>query len=176
MRLVEHTSGYNLEISYVKGIKLAIADVLSRMIQNVQTLREDFQLLSECNSVDALEQVRLDTEIVTDPLVCNMAREGNSDTNYKMMIKVIQDGVEFDKLSLDHPLRDYGNEFSHLALLETEGGQLVTYKCDRLIPPLSCRKELLNNLLGPDHSQFTRMFQEAKCHNWWPTIKENCRV
>ena len=42
MRLVEHTSRYNLEITYVKGIKMAIADVLSRMIQNTRTLREDF--------------------------------------------------------------------------------------------------------------------------------------
>ena len=29
MRLLEHTSGYNLEVAYIKGIKMAISDVLS---------------------------------------------------------------------------------------------------------------------------------------------------
>ena len=137
---------------------------------------EDFELLSGCNFVDSLEQVRLEPQIVTDPLVCKMATEGNNDSSYKRMIEAINDGVEFDKLSHDHPHRDYGNEYTHLALLDTEGGQLITVHGDRIVPPSTCRKELLDTLHGPDHSQFTKICHQAKCHYFWPTLKQNCKV
>ena len=93
MGLLEHKSGYNLEVSYIKGIKIVISDVLSRMIKNTNTLREDFEMLSEHQCIDSLEQVRLEPELVDDPLICKMATEGNNDSSYKRMLEALNEGV-----------------------------------------------------------------------------------
>ena len=146
------------------------------MIQNTNTLREDFEMLSDHHSIDSLEQVRVEPRLVTDPLICKMATDGNIDSTYKRMVETFSEGVDLDKLAHDHPLRDYGNEYTHLALLDTEGGQLITVHGDCIVPPSTCRKGLLDTLHGPDHSQFTKMHLEAKCHYFWPTLKQDCKV
>ena len=132
-------------------------------------------MLSERQCVDSLEQVRLEPEVIDDPLVCQLAKDAQDDVSYKRMLDSLQEGVEFDSLPHDHPLRDYANVWSHLAMLESEGGPLITVHGDKIVSPASCRKSLLETLHSPDHSRFTKMLNEAKCHYYWPTMKEQCR-
>ena len=95
-------------------------------------------MLSEHQCIDSLEQVRLGPELVDDPLICKMAIDGNNDISYKRMLDALNEGVEFDQLAHDHPLRDYGNVWTHLALLDTEGGPLITVHGDCIVPPSNC--------------------------------------
>ena len=82
-RLVEYTYGDNLELHYIKCICYLMCDVLSRQTINMHTLREDYEFLGEAKTINAVEAVRLNTEVNKDPLVVALAIEGASDPTEK---------------------------------------------------------------------------------------------
>ena len=152
---------YILELHYIKGIRHLICDVLSRQTINMHTLREDYEFLGEAQTINTAEAVRLNTEVNRDPLVVALALEGASDPSYNEMISALKDRVPFNSLPQPHPLCDYKNEYTYLGILATEGGDLVVFQHNRIIPPLASRPKLLDKLHGPDHVLSIRMYKEG---------------
>ena len=88
--LIDHTSGYNITVRYIRGIKHIIADVLSRQVENNEVLRDDYEYLSSADHMHTEDRITCNVPIITDPLVCSLAKSGSEDPSYQQMIQGVK--------------------------------------------------------------------------------------
>ena len=144
VKLIEQISHYSLTIEHVKGSENHIADMLSRnpdgsmeapeVERNFDNTRRIKRVMMRSEARGKKENFPRDLQII--------AEKGRGCSECQKMLQTIQKKEKVHEIGKNNPLKEFRNMHGELNVIETEAGSLL-YAGDRLIPPKSARKDLL---------------------------------
>ena len=144
VKLIERINHYSLTIEHVKGSENYIADMLSHnpdqskeapeIERNFENTRRIKRVMTRSTARGKKENFPRDLQII--------AEKGNICSEYQTMIQTVQRKEKVHEVDKKNPLREFRNIHDELNVVKTEMGSLL-YAGNKLIPPKSARKELL---------------------------------
>ena len=106
-----------------------------------------------------------------DPLVVNIANEGNIDLEYLRMMNQIENKVEVAELPANRELRKVSGGLNNISLVELDNGTHLIVKDEtEILIPKSMREEMIR-VLHMTHQADTAMMTQAKKKIFWPGMK-----
>ena len=143
-KIMEKSANYSWSLTHIKGKTNKITDALSRLCTQVclyshyyETPRPRLLPLSKRATVRT-KQLEKD-----DPLVENLANEGNIDLEYLNMMNKIEDKIDNNKLPADSELRQLSGCRNQLSLIEMGNGtRLIVRNESEILIPKSMREEM----------------------------------
>ena len=110
-----------------------------------------------------------------DPLVVNIAEEGNVDVEYLAMMNNIENKVESKDLSMDSELRQLSGCRDQISLVQLDNGtRLIVKNEGEILIPKSMRTEMMR-VLHLTHSGDVAMLTQAKNKIFWPGMRKDLK-
>jgi RNase H-like domain found in reverse transcriptase/Reverse transcriptase (RNA-dependent DNA polymerase)/Integrase zinc binding domain/Integrase core domain len=159
-RMLMQLQNYNLDVKYVKGKSLHLADALSRAYINMDAHPEEKII----ENVNALLFLR-----VSDDRVKDIAEETARDPEMRELAAVIQTGWPKTSGDLQRHIQPF---FSHRHELTTHNG--LIFKGQRIVVPPKLRSDIIRRL-HESHSGMENTLQHAREVVFWPGITDHIR-
>ena len=135
---------YSLEFNHVNGDSHKIADCMSRNpLPGCDAPEYDIKTPVISNRSRIVLQTGVD---IKDPLLKQLAKEGNADEDYKQMAVDVTNGVERDNLPAKSELLKMEGDLSVVSFLSLEEGDLLIKDRQEVLIPKSQRKGMLSKL------------------------------
>ena len=106
---------------------------------------------------------------IKDPLVKQLAKEGNADEDYKQMAVDVTNGVERDNLPAKSELLKMEGDLSVISVLSLEEGDLLIKDGQEMLITKSQRKVMLSKLRETPLSDAS-MLKLARGAFFWPKM------
>ena len=157
---------YDIEVTYIPGSKVAVADALSRAPYG--------QMMSDLE--EGQQQVFMTAETqgqLSDPTLDDIRTHTKEDPTMKSLYITIQNGWPEEQAKVSTLLKPY---FHHREELTIEDG--IIYKGDKCVIPAALRQGLLRKLHDP-HMGIESTLRWARSLIYWPgmssQIKDRCK-
>ena len=173
-KIMEKAQNYSWKLTHIKGESNKIADALSRLCTQICLYSHKYEnikpRLLNLSKRATVRQKQLEHD---DPLVMNIANEGNIDLEYLSMLNQIENKIEIANLPADGELRQMGKGINSLAIVEMENGtRLIVRDETEILIPKSMRQEMVR-VLHMTHQADTAMIQQARNCIFWPGMKSD---
>jgi hypothetical protein len=159
-RMLMQLQNYDLDVKYVKGTSLHLADALSRAYINMDPHPEEKVI----ETVNALLFMR-----VSDERVKAIADETARDPEMRELAAVIQTGWPKKSENLQHHIQPF---FAHRHELTTHNG--LIFKGQRIVVPPTLRADTIRRL-HESHCGMEATLQHAREIVFWPNITDHIR-
>ena len=162
-KIMERAQNYAWKLTHIKGQSNKIADALSRLCTQICLYSQKYDYIKprflNLSKRATVRQKQLEHD---DPLVLNIANEGNIDLEYLRMMNHIENKVELSDLPANSELRKVSGGLNNLALVELENGTRLIVKDEtEILIPISMREEMVR-ILHMTHQADTAMLTQAK--------------
>ena len=142
--MLEKTMAYSLNFNHVKGESHKIADCMSRNpLPGCDAPEYDLGIPVIANRSRRALQEGVD---IKDPLVVQLARESNTDTDYRQMTMDVINGVERNNLPAKSELLQMEGDLGVISVLSLDEGDLLIKDGQEILIPKSQRKSLISKL------------------------------
>ena len=175
-KIMEKSANYSWSLTHIKGKTNKITDALSRLCTQVclyshyyETPRPRLLPLSKRATVRT-KQLEKD-----DPLVENLANEGNIDLEYLNMMNQIEDKIENRNLPEDSELRQLSGCRNQLSLIEMGNGTRLIVKDESEIMIPKTMREEMTRVLHLSHQGDIAMLNQAKQKIFWPGMRRDLK-
>ena len=175
-KIMEKAANYSWQLTHIKGTTNKIADALSRLCTKVCLYSHYYESpkprLLPLSKRAMAQAKQLEKE---DPLVENIANEGNLDIEYLSMMNQIENKIESKDLPEDCELRQLSGCRDQIALIEMGNGTRLIVKDEtEILIPRSMRPEM-TRVLHLSHQADTAMSTQAKHKIFWPNMKKDLK-
>lgn len=162
MRLKEKLGGYLLLTVWRPGAQMTVVDTFSRYPMSVPS-KEDLE--GEEDVEDFAKKFVINYVVTEDCKLAELKSETTGDPILRKLAEVIIDGFPEHKSTLDMELREYWGVRDKLSVVDG----LVLYGAERIVPPSSRRRQLLDELHSA-HQGRERTLARARQCLYWPGI------
>jgi hypothetical protein len=175
-KIMERASNYNWSLTHIKGSKNKICDALSRLCKQVCLYTHKYDTPSpRLLPMSKRATVRAKQLEQEDPLVLNIAEEGNLDVEYLSMMNSLENKRETKDLPVDSELRQLSGCRNEMSLVELSNGtRLIVKNETEILIPKSLRAEMLR-ILHLTHSCDTAMLLQSKSRIFWPGMRRDLK-
>ena len=175
-KIMEKAANYSWHLTHIKGTTNKIADALSRLCTQVclyshyyETPKPRLLPLSKRATVRT-KQLEKD-----DPLIENIANEGNLDVEYLAMMNQIENKIESRNLADDFELKQLSGCRNQLSLVEMGNGtRLIVKDESEILIPKSMRTEM-TRVLHLSHQADIAMLNQAKQKIFWAGMRRDLK-
>ena len=154
-RMMLQIQPYDLEVHYIRGKDIPVADALSRLHTSEES--DDFQNEIEFHVNSFVKHIP-----VSDTKMEQIRKENQRDPVMQTLIKVIQEGWPVVRKSCPRPVIPYWNFREELAVVDG-----IILKADRIVIPLAIQPNILQQLHA-SHMGMEKTKQRARTVVFWP--------
>ena len=165
LRIRQKLIGYNFTTVYIKGSSNTLSDTLSRLPCEPPSKEDVLEAEASDATANICNHMTNHPKLI-NPMLDDLIKAAKADPNYRMVIKMIKDGVKQEQirnLTSDHPAKILAKDWNNLSVLE----DLLIYEGHRIVVPKSCRRKILN-LLHIPHAGISKTRTAARELYWWP--------
>ena len=160
-RFRERCMEFQFRVTWRKGILNELADLLSRSpIWPANDELEDPDFKHVCNLIKSE---------CSDPQIDKFVLAGNQDPNYRKLKETLREFMKSSNIPNNHPAKPYAKKWNDLSL-HTSG--LVVCELTRIVPPESCRAEILDKF-HDSHCGIEKLKKLAKQRFYWPGLNNS---
>ena len=175
-KIMEKAANYSWKLTHIKGTSNKIADALSRLCTKVCMYSHYYDTptprLLSLSKRAAVREKQLE---IDDPLVENIANEGNLDVEYLSMMNMMENNTENRYIPADCELKQLSGCKNTLSLIKMGNGtRLIIRNGQEILIPKSMRDEM-TRVLHLSHQADTAMTQQAKAKIFWPGMKKDLK-
>ena len=165
-RMLLKLQKYDLDVHYVPGKHLVVADALSRAVDASYRSNTD-ERAAEAMTVEIQEVMKVIP--VTEEQKRRILKETEKDSVMKELTLVILNGWPASKESCAHQIRRYWNIQNELSIADG-----LIFKGTRLLVPQGLRHEMMQKI-HERHMGITKSQQRARESVYWPGISQDVR-
>ena len=175
-KIMERAGNYNWKLTHIRGTRNKICDAFSRLCNQVCLYSHYYETPSpRLLPMSKRATVRAKQLEQDDPLVVNIAEEGNVDVEYLAMMNNIENKVESKDLSMDSELRQLSGCRDQISLVQLDNGtRLIVKNEGEILIPKSMRTEMMR-VLHLTHSGDVAMLTQAKNKIFWPGMRKDLK-
>ena len=155
-RMLLQLQKYNLDVSYVPGNQIPIADCLSRHVSSPTAEEEETEILK-----DVVHTVRASLPI-TDRKLSELKDQTSKDETLETLKKTIMEGWPNELKSCHPRIKEYWNHRDELTIIDD-----IIMKGSKMVIPKLLRNEMLEKLHS-SHLGIEKTQQRARDVIFWP--------